>query len=161
MNEFDEMETSSIGVEIINHDFKVDGQDILVEMWDTVGQEKFHSITSTYYRGADAILLMFCMDNEQSFNKIPEWMDDALKFSSESVTVGLFANKCDIGDDKFVVTKDDCEQFANLNQIPLFYVSAKSGENCTEGVEVVIKRILEKRAAREAERLRREKMTRR
>ena len=31
--------------------------------WDTAGQERYKSITNAYYRGADAIIVVFDMTN--------------------------------------------------------------------------------------------------
>ena len=37
-------------------------------MWDTSGQEKFNSLTSTYYQGAQGCLLIYDVTNKVSKN---------------------------------------------------------------------------------------------
>ena len=47
------------------HRRKISDRNGIVEMdiWDTAGQEKFKSLTTAYYKGADAILLTFDLTN--------------------------------------------------------------------------------------------------
>lgn len=41
---------------------------------DTAGQERFHTITTSYYRGAMGILLVYDITNEKSFENIVKWL---------------------------------------------------------------------------------------
>ena len=41
-----------------------------VQVWDTAGQERYRSITNAYYRGAEAIMIVFDMTNKESFTNI-------------------------------------------------------------------------------------------
>lgn len=43
------------------------------QLWDTAGQERFRTITSSYYRGANAVLLVFDVTSRDSFEKIEVW----------------------------------------------------------------------------------------
>lgn len=65
---------------------EVDNYKVKLQIWDTVclnelityllvlnlkaGQERFRSITSSYYRDADALLLVFDVSNRASFDNI-------------------------------------------------------------------------------------------
>lgn len=41
---------------------------------DTAGQERFHTITTSYYRGAMGILLVYDITNAKSFDNITRWL---------------------------------------------------------------------------------------
>lgn len=41
---------------------------------DTAGQERFHTITTSYYRGAMGIMLVYDITNEKSFENIVKWL---------------------------------------------------------------------------------------
>ena len=50
---------------------------------DTAGQERFHTITTSYYRGAMGILLVYDITNAKSFDNITRWLGniDAVSWS--------------------------------------------------------------------------------
>lgn len=41
---------------------------------DTAGQERFHTITTSYYRGAMGIMLVYDITNEKTFENIVNWL---------------------------------------------------------------------------------------
>ena len=47
-----------------------------MQIWDTAGQEKFDSITSTYYKSTDVAIFVYSVDNKESFNRIPGWIKE-------------------------------------------------------------------------------------
>ena len=62
-------------------DFKVktielDGKKIRLQLWDTAGLERFRSMTSSFYRGAHGILMVFDVKDELSFNSIQYWLKE-------------------------------------------------------------------------------------
>ena len=61
-------------------------------IWDTAGQEVFHSITNSYYRGADAIVIVY--SDQESFENISKWYDDIKQVNTKG-KLYIFRNKCD------------------------------------------------------------------
>lgn len=41
---------------------------------DTAGQERFHTITTSYYRGAMGIMLVYDITNPKTFENISKWL---------------------------------------------------------------------------------------
>ena len=41
---------------------------------DTAGQERFHTITTSYYRGAMGIMLVYDITSPKSFDNIAKWL---------------------------------------------------------------------------------------
>jgi GTPase SAR1 family protein len=41
-----------------------------MQVWDTAGQDNFKSITKTYYKGADAVMVVYDITNPDSFSVI-------------------------------------------------------------------------------------------
>ena len=41
---------------------------------DTAGQERFHTITTSYYRGAMGIMLVYDISNAKTFDNILKWL---------------------------------------------------------------------------------------
>ena len=70
--DFNQWVSATIGATFVC--WKTD-DNIKVGLWDTAGQERFRTITSAYYRGSQAILLVFDLTDQQSFNDICKfWM---------------------------------------------------------------------------------------
>uniref|UniRef100_A0A673BU14 RAB34, member RAS oncogene family b n=1 Tax=Sphaeramia orbicularis TaxID=375764 RepID=A0A673BU14_9TELE len=57
--EFDKNYKATIGVDFEMERFEVLGVPFSLQLWDTAGQERFKCIASTYYRGAQAIIVVF------------------------------------------------------------------------------------------------------
>lgn len=45
----------------------------LRRIWDTAGQEKFHSISKSYFRGSDACVIVFDVTSKESFQNLEKW----------------------------------------------------------------------------------------
>ena len=48
----------------------IDGNFIKLQIWDTAGQQRFRGITKSYYKGAQAIILVYDVNNSKSFEDI-------------------------------------------------------------------------------------------
>ncbi len=42
--------------------------------WDTAGQDRFKTITSSYYRGADGIIIVYDITDRTSFDHVKNWL---------------------------------------------------------------------------------------
>jgi Ras-related protein Rab-7A len=49
---------------------KDDGKKVMMQIWDTAGQERFQSLGVAYYRGADACVLVYDVNNFSSFQHL-------------------------------------------------------------------------------------------
>lgn len=69
-------------------------------IWDTSGQEKFLSITSAYFRNVSAVILVFDITNQRSFQKLEFWykeiMDKINPEIKETIPVIVVGNKTDL-----------------------------------------------------------------
>ena len=73
-NEFNEQHNVTIGVEFGNYVMRIDGQHIIqLQIWDTAGQEAFRSITRIFYKGSHAVILVYDITSEDSFQASQEW----------------------------------------------------------------------------------------
>ncbi|XP_050795421.1 ras-related protein Rab-32-like isoform X1 [Gopherus flavomarginatus] len=47
---------------------------VQISLWDTAGEERFLSLSSCYYRDADAVLLLYSAQSQLSFDSLPHWV---------------------------------------------------------------------------------------
>ena len=71
---------------------------IKLKLIDTGGQEKFRSLSKSYYRNADAALFVFSVNDMDSFEKINEWINEFRKNQGgeEKIPIYLIGNKKDL-----------------------------------------------------------------
>ena len=74
----------TIGVDFFIKIIPINDENIKLQMWDTTGQEKYNSITTSFYRNAKFIFLMFCISSYISSNT----SNDEIPFS-KSVNIGV------------------------------------------------------------------------
>ena len=121
----------------------VNNKIVKVQIWDTAGQERYRSITNAYYRGAEAIVIVFDLNNKDSFNHINAWMDEISKYIGPSVYKLILANKCDSIDSR-QVSAEQITDFEKKNNLKVFEVSAKAATNVDEAFKHIVESLIYK-----------------
>jgi len=119
---------STIVVDFKIRTIEVDHKIIKLQIWDTAGQERFRTITSSYYRGAHGIIVVYDVTDKESFNHVPEWLNEIDKYACENVNKLLFGNKSDLTA-KRVVSTEQGKEFAESQGIEFLETSAKEATN--------------------------------
>jgi small GTP-binding protein len=117
---------------------------VVINLWDTAGQEEFHAIAPIYYKDAVAALLVFSVDDPTSCEAAANWYPELAKNVGGRIAIVVVANKIDIAHRR--VPEESGIKFANSINADYFEVSACTGE----GIEAMFKavaRIIEDRPA--------------
>merc|ERR1711991_839893 len=88
-DEFDEEHPCTIGVDFKSKKMNVENKAISLNIWDTAGQEKFRSLTTTYYRGSQGIILVYDVTSQASFESVASWLSEAELYCSRDDVVKL------------------------------------------------------------------------
>ncbi|EPQ61366.1 ras-domain-containing protein [Gloeophyllum trabeum ATCC 11539] len=51
-------------------------ENVTLQIWDTAGQERFSSLSSAFFRGADAAILVFDVNHPQTLDALRKWWDE-------------------------------------------------------------------------------------
>ncbi|XP_008009010.3 ras-related protein Rab-34 isoform X1 [Chlorocebus sabaeus] len=107
---------------------------LLPPSWDTAGQERFKCIASTYYRGAQAIIVVFNLNDVASLEHTKQWLADALKENDpSSVLLFLVGSKKDLSTPaQYALMEKDALQVAQEMKAEYWAVSSLTGENVRE-----------------------------
>ena len=108
-NQFTNNFYNTIGVDFKVKNLQVDGKDVKLQIWDTAGQDRFRTITSSYYRGAQGILIVYDCTDKESFENIKTWMNEIDKYAQESVIRLLVGNKADLAERRQVTYEEGIE----------------------------------------------------
>ena len=90
--------TSTIGASfLVKKVLDVDsGTTVRLQLWDTAGQERFRAISRLYYRGACAVLLVYSIIDEQSFEEMGRWLKEMKENLGEEVVIHVVGTKSDV-----------------------------------------------------------------
>jgi len=116
----------------------IDGQSIKLQITDTAGQERFRTLTSSYYRKAQAIIIVYDITNKESFDDLEGYIREGNRYSEKSEKF-IVANKMDLVGNR-VVQRSDGENLASLHGMPHFEVSAKTGDGVDKFFETVARK---------------------
>lgn len=117
-------------------------------MYDTAGIERHMStIPQTYFRWSKVIMLVYSIDDSDTFDSLTNWADNAIsaragRAQSDVITV-LVGNKLDLDDDR-KVSKARAQQYAENNDIDqdmVFEVSVKDGTGVQEMLDKIALKI--------------------
>ena len=146
-NYFNDNLQSTIGV-----DFKVkrvecpNPQGIIkkvkITIWDTAGQERFRTLTSSYYRGAVAIILVYDVTRRETFDNLELWSDEIAQFAMHDGKVVeklLVGNKIDLARS---VTFETAAAWAKAKGMTYMEISSKSS-NPAQIYETAVAKVVE------------------
>ncbi|XP_067232389.1 ras-related protein Rab-34 isoform X1 [Chanodichthys erythropterus] len=128
---FDKTYKATIGVDFEMERFEVLGVPFNLQLWDTAGQERFRCIASTYYRGAQAIIVVFDLSNYNSLDNAREWLEDAMRDNDpSSVLLFLVGTKKDLSHpDQLAQMEQEAVKLSEEIRAEYWAVSALSGDS--------------------------------
>lgn len=66
------------------------------QIWDTAGQEKYHSLAPMYYRGAGAAIVVYDITKMHSFRTLKEWINELQAQGPQDIAIAIAGNKRDL-----------------------------------------------------------------
>ena len=139
-NSFNPNYITTIGMDKRIKRIEVNNYDITIYVTDTAGQERFRSLSKSFYKQADAILIGFSLTDKTSLNSISYWFEEINNNIGNQASLGLvlFGNKCD---DKInvQVNQEDITPIINKFNLTYFETSAKNNIHIQELFEYLIK----------------------
>eukprot|EP00794_Sanderia_malayensis_P014316 gene14316-15805_t len=130
-NRFEKDYKPTIGIDYEIKKYEILSNRFDLQIWDTSGEERFKCITAAYYRGAQAIIVVFDLTELLSLTHASQWIEEALNNTKTTVPeIFLVGNKKDAcKSHQFEKIHEDAKVLANELNAEYWDVSAKSGEN--------------------------------
>ena len=125
-NKFETNTITTIGSTFVIKELQRGNTTYRLNIWDTSGQEKYRSFTKLFVQGAKIIILVYAVDNKESFNILDFWYKSVLEISEgeENIVLAIIGNKIDKFDEA-VITEDEGKKFADGKNAIFRLVSAK------------------------------------
>ena len=113
---------------------------VKMNIWDTVGQEKFRHLTKQYFRNCHGAIIVFDLTRKDSFDGVQKWIDELNDFNS-NIPILIVGNKSDLINER-EVNEDVIENFVK-NKYLYYDVSAKNGSNVSLAFDKIRSEIIE------------------
>merc|ERR1711939_941483 len=114
-----------VGVGVHPLAFSTNYGQILFNVWDTAGQEKFGGLRDGYYIQGQCGIIMFDVTSKITYKNVPNWHRD-LERVCENIPIVLCGNKVDVKERK---VKTAAVTFHRKKNLQYFEISAKSNYN--------------------------------
>ncbi|KAI0379975.1 ras-domain-containing protein [Hypomontagnella monticulosa] len=89
-DQFDpESTTATIGIDFKMKKLAVRGKAYRLNIFDTAGQERFRTLSTSYYRGAHGVIIVYDISNKKSFQSMEKWIDEARSNASPDAVIYL------------------------------------------------------------------------
>ena len=111
---FDENSATTNGASYCSKNVPYDqlGKNLLLDIWDTAGQEKYKALTKFFYKDAAVCILVYDITREESFNNLKNfWYQQLRENSDKNIVIGVAGNKCDLYENE-AVKESDARQWA-------------------------------------------------
>ena len=133
----------TIGIEFFNKEERINDQIIQIKLWDTAGQEIFHSLTKNFYRKADGIIIVYDITNKESFERIQDWVKSVYDNTDtyKEIQMIIVGNKIDL-EERREVSKEEGLKIGKYFEIDFFEASAKNAEGVMNFMIKIIEDIL-------------------
>ena len=131
--QFNEKNISTIGMDKRTLNFKdievnIKGVpkklDFNIVLFDTAGQERYRSITKTYFTGSDGVILLYDITSKKTFENVEGWLNSITEIISNAstgrYTITLLGNKKDIVENGIKdreVEEEDAEKLCSEKEI--------------------------------------------
>lgn len=143
----DEATTSTLGATTTRVDTQYENTPLIMNVWDTAGQDNFRNLVPIYAKGSQAAVIVFDQSKNESFAHVKDWYD-YLNQHVQNLSIILAANKSDLHSE---VDFNQVYQWAAEHNIEMIKTSAKDGTNVEALFDTVAKQLYESLKEKENE----------
>ncbi|KAI0012805.1 ras-domain-containing protein [Xylariaceae sp. FL0662B] len=154
-DQFDpESSTATIGIDFKMKKLAVRGKAYRLNIFDTVasilrvsqaGQERFRTLSTSYYRGAHGVILVYDISSRKSFLAMEKWIDEARSNASPDAVIYLVGSKLDkVAAGGRAVSFEEGKAFAEAQGAGFCEVSSKTRENVRRPFVEVVDQIVQR-----------------
>ncbi|KAI9841910.1 MAG: hypothetical protein M1837_000296 [Sclerophora amabilis] len=140
-----ESSTATIGVDFKLKKLSVRGNPYRLNLLDTAGQERFRTLSNSYYRGAHGVVLVYDISSRDSFLTMERWFEEAEANAIPGVVTYLVGSKSDRAPKSRAVQPSEGQALAEKHGAAGFCeVSAKTRENVRKPFVEIVSEIVQR-----------------
>ena len=138
----------TLGQDVFSKKLTINNNQVVVQIYDIAGQERFESFRPTYLKGADMGLAVFDLTIPGTISELKnQWLPELSKTIEKPFYISVVGNKSDLKEQRIVDEAHGKElvsyikkKYPNINVVQYIETSAKENEN----VDIVFLDLVEK-----------------
>ena len=136
-------ELSTSAATFVTKIIKIGGKSYTLNLWDTIGQEKFRSLTKIFIKDSKIVIFVYDITRLDSFKELNYWFKTIQDVLGDSAVLGIAGNKHDLFM-KEEVKEEVAEKYAEEKGVPFKLTSAKNPLSFNTFLEDLLKKYIEK-----------------
>ena len=124
-------------------EIKINGKKYILNLWDTIGQEQFRSLTKIFIKDSKIVIFVYDITNEKSFIELEYWMKTINDILKDEPILGIAGNKQDLFL-KEQVEVERAKKFAQEKNTIFQLTSAKNKKSFEKLLEDLLTKYIEK-----------------
>uniref|UniRef100_A0A8C2CQC4 Ras-related protein Rab-21 n=1 Tax=Cyprinus carpio TaxID=7962 RepID=A0A8C2CQC4_CYPCA len=150
-NKFNDKHITTLQASFLTKKLNITGKRVNLAIWDTAGQERFHALGPIYYRDSNGAILVYDVTDEDSFQKVKNWVKELRKMLGNEICLCIVGNKIDLEKERHV-SVEEAEGYAVSVGAKHYPTSAKLNKGLEELFLDLCKRMMETAQAEERSR---------
>ena len=134
---------SSMTCSFIKLKVNIFGNDYIINLWDTIGQEQFRSLTKIFLQNAKIVIFVFDITDNETFEALDFWYETIENELGKDPIKGIAANKQDLFEEQ-KVDEDKIEDYAKKKGIKYEFTTATNPTSFNSLLDYLLKQYLEK-----------------
>ncbi len=137
------VEASTSTASFVTKIIKIGGKSYSLNLWDTIGQEKFRSLTKIFIKDSKIVIFVYDITRKESFKELDYWFKTIKDVLGDVPVLGIAGNKSDLFM-KEQVKEEDAEKYAENKNVSFKLTSAKNPLSFNNFLEDLLKQYITK-----------------
>ena len=139
-DQFNKEKSPSESMHYMEKDLVINKKKIKLNVWDTIGQEKYRSLSKLFLNETQIVILVYSIDDSKSFKELDYWSDLYKEQLGDEILLGIVGNKIDLYMNQ-EVSENQGKEYAEQHNGTFAQLSAK--ENRVGIEEYILKLVTE------------------
>ena len=98
---------------------EIDGIKFKVNLWGTVGQEKYRQIVKLFFAYSKIVIFVYDITSAKSFKGIESWHEEIIESIGDDIIKGVVGNKIDLFENE-AFNEEEAEKYAKSINVVYF-----------------------------------------
>ena len=117
--------TPTMASTFVQKKFYINNKEYTVNLWDTISQEHYDSISRIFYKNSEIVVFVFDITKKDSLEDLDRWIRIIREELGTNFVCGIVGNKNDLFLES-QVTEEEANEFAQKRGMKCQFVSAKT-----------------------------------